>query len=189
MLKIVPKLHAVICICLLTVPTAMADQAKSLTKEQSEKAVQLLNGTKQLLRYCATCSDKTSKLIHIESIESGADGYNDSWIIYMNGEAVDLAYSYYKENELWRNIAISLDIEVFEVPEYLTEEQISELSIEEVEYVDKRKKIEEEYSNCMDGLSGNSPMANCTYEALEAWDNELNRVYQELMEKHLNEKG
>lgn len=189
MLKKLLIMNCFIFVCLLTFSTVWADQAAYLSKEQSENAANLLKGKKQLLEYCSTCSVKKPKIIQIESITTGLAGYKDFWKIYINNEMIDLAYSYYKDNKLWRNIAISLDIEVLEVPEYLTEEQVSELGAEKAKYVDNRKNIELEFNECLKGLSGDSPMANCTYKALENWDKELNRVYQELMNNHLNEKG
>jgi len=55
------------------------------------------------------------------------------------------------------------------------------LFVPSIVFAETQHPIDIELDKCLEGLSGNSPMANCTYNALEAWDKELNRVYKDLM--------
>jgi len=48
-----------------------------------------------------------------------AAGYENYWEVQINNQGIDLAYTYYHVDGKWRNIAISLNIDVDGVPNYL----------------------------------------------------------------------
>ncbi len=186
MFKILFKCFAVLWAGVLFCGAALADQAAWISEAQSEKAAALLAGQTQLLLYCAPCSKDKPEIIQIETVEKRPVDHELYWELVVNDKSIDLAYAYYHTNGSWKNMALSLAIEVVEVPAELSEQRVTELS---VIYEDHRKAIDLEHDQCLKGLIDDGRMAHCTEKAAVLWDHELNRVYQELMKNHLNEPG
>ena len=167
---------------------ASADQASIISIEESEAVLELLEGQNEFWKYCAPCSSVPPELMTVETIEvEPFTNSSDELKARMN--LGDLAYRYYRDGDSWRNIAIAAGIKTFEVPEYINpEELIAEMT--EPGYIDNRDQVEAVYTNCKseNGLT-TAAMNYCTNLEAEAWDTELNRVYQELMNNHLTEEG
>ncbi len=106
-------------VLLLSLSNVMADQAAYITLEQSKEAVQLLEGTQQVRFFCAPCGETKSELVEVFSIENVNTGYENYWEVQVNNKGIDLAYTYYHVDGKWRNIAISLNIDVHGVPDYI----------------------------------------------------------------------
>ena len=108
-------------VLLLSMSNVMADQAAYITLEQSNQAVQLLEGSQQVRFFCAPCGEKESQLVEIFSIEAVHTGYENYWEVEINNQGIDLAYTYYFVEGEWWNVARSLGIDVDGVPDYLDE--------------------------------------------------------------------
>ena len=119
MTKILQSLIA--SILLLSMSNVIADQAAYITLEQSKAAVQLLDGTKQIRFFCAPCGDQKSELVQVVSVKNAYTGYENYWEVQINNAGIDLAYTYYYVDGKWKNLAISLNIDVEDVPDYLDE--------------------------------------------------------------------
>lgn len=111
--------QSIVAVLLLLMANVMADQAAYITLEQSKEAVQLLEGAQQVRFFCAPCGDKESELVEVFKIETVHTGYENYWEVQINNQGIDLAYTYYYVDGKWRNIAISLNIDVDGVPDYL----------------------------------------------------------------------
>jgi len=111
--------QSIVASMVLLMSNVMADQAAYITLEQSKEAVQLLEGTQQVRFFCAPCGDKQSELVAVSNIKNVHTGYENYWEVRINNKGIDLAYTYYHVDGKWRNIAISLNIDVEGVPNYL----------------------------------------------------------------------
>jgi len=100
---------------------AHADQMMWMTEEKAKTAVGLLNGQAFVRYFCAPCGDERSEMIVIESIESAYTGSRDFWEVAINGEARDLAYTYFRQEGKWVNVAYKLNFVPYESPIYLEE--------------------------------------------------------------------
>lgn len=118
------KFAALIIATCFTFP-AIADQALYISKENANRAINLLKNVSIIKLYCAPCGDTSSKSItinkNINKIRGGNLNYllEGYWRVQINGEGVDLAYIYFPYNNKWRNVAITLNIPVQYVPEYI----------------------------------------------------------------------
>lgn len=97
-----------------------ADQAAYITKAQAEKAAAFLKDKKQIRHYCAPCDDKGDRVDDIDAVEAAPAGYQQYWEVKVNGEGVDLAYVYFRDEDgKWKNLAKELNVKVKDVPKYL----------------------------------------------------------------------
>lgn len=97
----------------------MADQAAYITQAEAEGAKYLLSQASTIKSYCAPCGDSTAIVVAVRQVDVVHTGYEDFWEVQINGEGIDLAYSYFLEGTLWKNIAIQMGIPVVEVPEFI----------------------------------------------------------------------
>lgn len=111
-------LAALIGASLFALP-AMADQAAYLPEVDADRAVTLLQKTYTLKSFCAPCGDTHAQSMEVNSINKADVNYKGYWEVQINGEGVDLAYLYFPEKDKWRNVAITLDIPVKGVPEFI----------------------------------------------------------------------
>lgn len=117
------KIIASFLMLIFSAAATFADQAAYVTKAEAEKALALLKTQSQIKHFCAPCDDKEVKTEDIQTVEAAPTGYQETWEIKINGEGVDLAYIYFKNNkDKWKNVAEELDIEVSGVPKFLPED-------------------------------------------------------------------
>jgi hypothetical protein len=120
----------------LTFQPAFADQQALVEKRDAERALALVKETKAVRFYCARCGELTSILERVESAEiryvGTVKGFNDPvsgspiqfWKLYINGNPVDLAYTYILQDRKWQNLAIRLSLPVEDVEEFLSESEL-----------------------------------------------------------------
>ena len=96
-----------------------ADQMMWMSEEKAQDAVGLLRGASFIRSFCAPCGDEHSEMVIIESIESVSTGRKQFWEVLINGEAVDLAYTYVRQDGKWVNLAYKLNFVPYENPIYL----------------------------------------------------------------------
>ena len=113
---------------ILTISNAMADQAQLLTFTEKNKAMSILKGVSKLKAYCEPCGSLTPTIIDVKNLEVEKSSVEGMWVIKVNQKEIDLAYIYYKDNSLWKNLAISLNIEVSSVSEILENDNTLELT-------------------------------------------------------------
>jgi len=158
-----------------------SDQAGYVSKKHSEEAVEILNRASQIWLICPSCSNNKAQLIEYSTSNNKKASYKDYWEVLLdNDRGIDLAYVYFKEGSTWKNLALSLNIKVYDVKHRLTENELKSYGEQKI-YEDRRETIESNLNNCLKGLAGNIPMANCTKQSNLEWDTELNRIYVELM--------
>jgi hypothetical protein len=80
---------------ILFATAALADVCTLTTKDQAELGAKLLQINPNFVKYCATCPDKSKTKVHAENINVRTVGYDDPrWIVFVNEENIDLAYTY-----------------------------------------------------------------------------------------------
>ncbi|MDR0736069.1 MAG: hypothetical protein LBF51_04425 [Zoogloeaceae bacterium] len=94
---------------------AFADQAMCLDEDTAESAATLLRAHGSYLDYCEPCGAKP-EVIPVQDVIVGQDC---DYEVYVNGESIDLAYVFVKEDGIWVNVAKELGLEVEGVSEFL----------------------------------------------------------------------
>lgn len=107
---------AVLVLILLLTSVAFADQAMWITKAQAEQAVAVLRGQPNIKHFCAPAGDTEARTEAVNKVTMEQQD-QDYWTVRVNGEEIDLAYVYVLEGGKWTNLAMKLEIEVFDVPE------------------------------------------------------------------------
>ncbi len=175
----------------LVATNALADQAQVLSKEDAERAVELLKNIGELKSYCAPCSDQSVEPIVVKSVR--VSGFGDGYEVSVNGEAVDLAYVYFPVDGKWRNVAVALKVPVEDVPEFIQapapvnvlKPQSGPIHMPE-KFCDMGEPhvIDIWFAEEMDKTGGITVnIRDVQAEAYSRWDKELNLVYGELLKK------
>ena len=113
----------VLAVSLIWTLSAFADQAAYITEKQAKQAVKLLKKKKRIKQFCEPCNDTEVETVEIETIEAVKTDTEDYWEVKVNGQGIDLAYTYYeKKKNKWQNVAMKLKIEVSDVSEYLPDD-------------------------------------------------------------------
>lgn len=81
-------------VSLLFASISFADVCSYITKDQAELGAKLLRINPNFVKYCAPCSEKSKTKIRAEKIEARAVENNQYWGVFVNGENIDLAYTY-----------------------------------------------------------------------------------------------
>lgn len=173
----------------------LADQAAWVTQPVASKAIDMIPSGAEVRLYCAPCGDKAWTVVKAKQVEWRNVSVGMCQV-FLNGEGIDLAYAYAKEKDKWRNLALSLKLDVSDVPEFLPEkpEELAALvksfneaaaaagseNTEEAWEGDDIHAIDMALSECMARDSSTAGSVACLDTAYKAWDAELNRVYQEL---------
>ncbi len=79
---------------------AKADICYDITPEVSAKAVKILEKQKEIWDYCSICETATPQQILIKEVKIGIP-------LFVNGNPIDLAHTYYKENDKFINLGIA----------------------------------------------------------------------------------
>ncbi len=92
------------CLLLALTPPAFADQAAWVTKQQAERAQEILSGRKEIRNFCEPCGDTafTSEAVKNPAVIQ-QDG--EHWSASNNGKELDLAYVYVEVRGVWVNLA------------------------------------------------------------------------------------
>ncbi|HRP68994.1 MAG TPA: hypothetical protein PLY93_05630 [Turneriella sp.] len=85
-----------------------ADQFAYLDAPLAQRAHALLSKEKEAYFLCEPCGEKTGRVTTVHQVENRDAGYQAFREIYINGEAVDLAYTYVRRGNRWKNAALLL---------------------------------------------------------------------------------
>jgi hypothetical protein len=87
------RLLAILSMLLFTT-SAFANVCSFITKEQAELGAKLLQINPNLVKYCATCPEKSKTKIRVEKVEALPVGHEQKWALFVNEENIDLANAY-----------------------------------------------------------------------------------------------
>ena len=115
------KLKSLVFIAFLTLSfSCIADQAAYIDKADAEQAKYLLDQASAVKSYCAPCGDQVATMISVQTVEVVFTNYENYWEVQINGEGIDLAYTYLLMGDnRWKNVAMELNIPVKGVPEFI----------------------------------------------------------------------
>lgn len=155
-----------IVIVLLFTQIGYADQAAYIEKIKAFEASKFVEPGSVIRMYCEPCGDETWEDVEVNVTRVNHTGYEDFYELQINGEGVDLAYTYVYHKDKWKNLAMLVGLDVQGVSEF-----IGETAVDPCE--DAMTMIE---------------MIDCAQERYQKADDELNEVYQELMSLLENER-
>lgn len=103
-----------------------------MDQHQATAAMQAIGQSKDIVLWCAPCTDEAPERIATRDIGMGrvwvspdsSTVYKDTggssyWTLEVAGKEIDLAYAYVPRNGRWRNLALLLGLPAEDVPEYL----------------------------------------------------------------------
>ena len=108
-------------ICSSTV--LLSDQAAWITKREAIAASRFLKIGDIVYSYCAPCGDPNALMIEVSSISVKSVGEKRYHELRINNIGVDLAYIYVIQDSKYENLALLSNIEVQNVPKYLSDEK------------------------------------------------------------------
>ena len=158
-------------------PTVLADQAAWISRDAAEKAAGRIEAASTIRKFCAPCGDAEWTAVSVRRVEV-RNPSGDHHEVAVNGEGVDLAYTYLPTDGRWRNLALALGLEVSGVPEFLAAGGDDPGPAAPPE--GKNHPLDRELDACLTLDPSTAGMINCLNLAHEKWDAELNRVYAEL---------
>lgn len=79
---------------------ARADICYDINQQVATKAVEIIQKQKEIYQYCSRCPEAEAKTIKVQKIKNGNP-------VYVNGIALDLAHTYYKQGNNFINIGIA----------------------------------------------------------------------------------
>lgn len=110
----------VACTILCMGPTAAwSGQAQVLEPAIAETASARIYPGAALRHYCPPCGDTHWKPIVVKTISRDASAVQGMYEVVVNGDPIDLAYTYVESANGWTNLAMDLGIVVEEVPRLL----------------------------------------------------------------------
>ena len=118
-------LPVALVLLLLTAP-AGADQQQWVSRVDADRAAAMLPPGESVRFFCAPCGDESwtpAEVVQLEVLHTGSGGY---WEVHLNGDAVDLAYTYVMRRGQWENLALALGLEAFDVPRFLDGEDVED---------------------------------------------------------------
>lgn len=101
-----------------------ADQAAYIAKSQAVKVEGILKSKKNVRFLCELCGETKSQLVRIKSVSAADVNYQNMWEVSVNGEGIDLAYTYINVNGRWVNLARYVHEKVDSVSEFLSEKHL-----------------------------------------------------------------
>lgn len=91
-----------------------ADQFQYNDKPTANKAAKLIKYQQEIGTFCAPCGDKSVTTIPVSKVVlKKAD---DLFIVKVNDQEIDLAYTYIKDRAAWKNLASVLGLNPSDVP-------------------------------------------------------------------------
>ena len=86
---------------LFSITNVQADICHNVNQETASNAMSIIKKQREIFEYCSLCESAKSRSIQIENVS-----YDGS--VYVNGQAVDLAYIYYKDNNEYINLGVDV---------------------------------------------------------------------------------
>ncbi|HMV35882.1 MAG TPA: hypothetical protein PKM44_00825 [Turneriella sp.] len=94
----------------LFVTAAHADQFAYIKPETARQAVELLAKEKEVYFFCEPCNESTGQLTKIDKFEAVDVNYEGFHEVQINGQGIDLAYTYVMRKGRWKNVAVELGL-------------------------------------------------------------------------------
>ena len=113
------KSSAVALALLFLTNPALADQQAWVSRADADRAAVLLPVGSTMRSFCAPCGDETWTEIRVVQLDVSHTGSGGFWQVLLNGEGIDLAYTYAQNEGRWENLALLLGLEAFDVPRFL----------------------------------------------------------------------
>lgn len=104
---------------LLTIFGAMAfaDQCAYITKTQAFSAAKVLRKGANVQLFCEPCGETKSTSVFVETVEVRKTGYDNYFQVLINGQGIDLAYTYVNG----RNLGLAIGCDATNVSSFLSE--------------------------------------------------------------------
>lgn len=100
------KIICAVSTALLMCSSVLADQCQWVTKEQADAAMSHLKKGIEILSYCEPCESDKGHLLKIYDLAVGiADASSGYYAIKVNGNEQDLAYTFVKDGNVYKNLA------------------------------------------------------------------------------------
>lgn len=89
---------------------AHADQFAYIRPEIARKAVELLAKEREVYFFCEPCNESMGQLAKIDKVEAVDVNYEGFHEVQINGQGIDLAYTYVMRKGRWKNAAVELGL-------------------------------------------------------------------------------
>lgn len=99
-----------IFLALAVVGPVAADQFAYIEPETARRAVELMAKEKEIYLFCEPCNESQGQLTKIEKLEAVDVNYQGFHEVQVNGQGIDLAYTFVMRNNRWKNIAVELGL-------------------------------------------------------------------------------
>lgn len=179
--------HAVFfsAVLALVAPAALADQAQAIPPSYALHAKALLANAAVIKEFCAPCGDKRAVSIPVRNINvvnSGISGFSS---VEVNGNDVDLAYTYFLAGGQWLNLAIAVGYTASGVPRAIGDDPVRAIAdtLMEVQPGYPRPvQLSDFYDVCVE-RAGNEAEAllGCINDEADEQNGLLNTAYKQVM--------
>lgn len=133
-----------VCVACIASFMAQAEQAQLISQKEAKLALAFLKteNVHVIKKFCQPCGQKQPKNIVVDTATIQDGNFKGLWELVINGEPIDLAYTYVPTEGRWKNFARVVDIYVDDMPKYL-DELSSETKIAESKgwYINDNPKI------------------------------------------------
>jgi len=98
----------VLIIGLFLVTALQADQFAYIEPALAKKALAVLQKEADVYFFCEPCNEATGKIVRIKQVDEIDVNYEGRHEVRINGQGIDLAYTYIRRNGKWKNLAVEL---------------------------------------------------------------------------------
>jgi uncharacterized protein YecT (DUF1311 family) len=154
----------------LVTTTAAADQQAWVSRRDADRAAALMQVGTSIRLFCAPCDDPAPTTVRIARVEVKSTGTGDLWEVEVNGQPVDLAYTYVERDGRWQDLALLLGLEAQDVPRFLLDGNTGR-GVATPTPADELSGAEDELAGLLDGIVGSLPPASAKelLRAQDAW--------------------
>lgn len=139
------KIALILGICLTLNTNAWADVCYDINDKVANNAANIIQKQKEIYQYCSICLEAKSKTISVKNVKKGSP-------VSVDGIALDLAHTYYKQDNKFINLGIASGC--IQAGEYNIVAELENLSDVHYTKEDNRKRAkkqsQESYKKCVD---------------------------------------
>ncbi|MBR3662617.1 MAG: hypothetical protein IKN67_05000 [Alphaproteobacteria bacterium] len=132
------RLFLILGLILSISTNARADICYDVDKKIAEKAADIIRMQKEIYEYCSICLDVKPKIIKVDKVQTNRT-------IYVNDNAIDLAHTYYKQDNKFINLGVASGC--IKAGEYDIPAELENLDTH-INSKNKIKTIEQEFIEC-----------------------------------------
>ena len=118
------KKPAILLLFLLIPLIVAADQFQLIPYDTAHRAFEILQKTESFYTFCEPCGDTSPRKVAVSQVGYSASA--DAYEVKVNGNGIDLAYTYVKSGTRWTNLALLLGLTARGVSPALDESRIPE---------------------------------------------------------------